>query len=161
MIELCNPGSIIGIWGKDSANRWRCLWSGPSQRLPDEQRVFSPSLEYCNIKTNYLRLELDHSVLDYCAIITGVFLVGTSDLIVPVRAFVDRSLGTFLKSLRDHETDLRDPWNLTPDLLARSLNDDLLKFEQVLQENCALYSRYKKQWNELLRFLADLTTVAA
>lgn len=138
MYETYNPGSVIGIWAQNRCGKWFRLWSGTPQIVAPKSRIFSPHLELCNFKTKMLRLEFNHSLLDYYTELDAVLLIGTTEMIVPKDQH-DQSLGHLLKIIRG-DTFNEDMYNLTPNYLTAYYDLDVLK--RSLHQYCALYERY-------------------
>lgn len=113
--ELYNPGSVIAIWAQDSYDQWFQLWSGPPQIVTQQSRLFSPPLQLCNFKTKMLRLEFNHSLLDYYTELDAVSLIGTSEMIVPKDPSNKRSLSDLLQDMTyGHGFNNIPDYNLTP-----------------------------------------------
>ena len=57
---------------------WEVIWSGEPQNeyLPKASRAFSPQLRQVNFLTNIIRIEMDHSSLDYYYELDAVCLEG-------------------------------------------------------------------------------------
>ena len=135
--EIYNPGSVVAIWARDETGQWQRLWSGPPQIVPHKPRIFSPSLQQCNFKTKTLRLEFNHSLLDYYTGLDAVLLIGTSELIIPTRS---QSLSSLLKELGEIQDNIEDCYNLTPNYL--KVNQDLKVLKNTFHKHCVLYKRY-------------------
>ncbi|XP_020281990.1 F-box/LRR-repeat protein 4 isoform X2 [Pseudomyrmex gracilis] len=101
--EIYNPGSVIRIWAQDFHDQWFQLWSGPPQIVSQKPRIFSPPLKSCNFKTKMLRLEFNHSQLDYYTELDAALLI---------------------------ETFNEDVHNLTPDY--KSAKQDLINLKRML-----------------------------
>ncbi|RZF47617.1 hypothetical protein LSTR_LSTR014401, partial [Laodelphax striatellus] len=63
--ETFNPGSVVRIWAGLEAGKWELLWEGESKPYGHTARIFSPPLKLINEATNLIRLEFDHSTLEY------------------------------------------------------------------------------------------------
>lgn len=137
--ETYNPGSVVAIWARDDTGQWLRLWYGPPQVVPHKPRIFSPPLQLCNFKTKMLRLEFNHSLLEYYTALDAVLLIGTSELIIPNVGFQTRSLSSLLKELGGTGYNNEDCYNLTPDYL--KVNQDLKKLKSTLHKHCVLYKR--------------------
>ncbi|OXU26929.1 hypothetical protein TSAR_005576 [Trichomalopsis sarcophagae] len=135
--ETYNPGSVVAIWARDDTGQWLLLWDGPPQVVPHKPRIFSPPLQLCNFKTKMLRLEFNHSLLEYYTALDAVLLIGTSELIIPNVGFQTRSLSSLLKELGGTGYSNEDCYNLTPDYL--KANQDLKKLKSTLHKHCVLY----------------------
>ncbi|XP_071635790.1 F-box/LRR-repeat protein 4-like [Temnothorax longispinosus] len=126
--EVYNPGNIIKIWAQDSSNklhkRWILLWDGSPQIVPPISRLFSPPLQLCNFKTNILKLEFKHSILDYTKL-DAVMLIGTSELILPRNP--EDSLNGLLKRLNCMYSHHEDVHNLTANYEHAHLDIDHLQ----------------------------------
>lgn len=134
--ETYNPGSVIGIWAQNSENKWYQLWSGMPQTVPHKSRIFTPQLQLCNFKTKMIRLEFNHSLLDYYTELDAVLLIGTSELIVP-NNFHNQNLNDLSLELGYLEQNEEDSYNLTPDIL--KANQDLTILKKTLSKHCKLF----------------------
>ncbi|XP_012256957.2 F-box/LRR-repeat protein 4 [Athalia rosae] len=134
--ETYNPGSVVGIWAMESNGRWRRLWSGPPQIVSHKPRIFSPPLQECKFKTRMLRLEFNHSKLDYYTELDAILLIGTSELIQPHFKFHNTNLSSLLQLLDRSTYSCNDIHNLTPDYL--KTHRDLREFKNILYEHCQL-----------------------
>ncbi|XP_071565496.1 F-box/LRR-repeat protein 4-like [Temnothorax nylanderi] len=132
--EVYNPGNIIKIWAQDSSNdRWILLWDGLPQIVPPISRLFSPPLQLCNFKTNKLKLEFKHSILDYTKL-DAVMLIGTSELILPRNP--EESLTDLLKRLNCMYSHHEDVHNLTANYEKAHLDIDHL--QKNFPEHCII-----------------------
>lgn len=138
--ETYNPGSLVAIWAKDETGQWYRLWNGPPQIVPHKARIFSPPLQLCSFKTKILRLEFNHSLLDYYTQLDAVLLIGTSELIVPNLGNQTHSISSLLRELGGVGYNNRDFYNLTPDYM--TVNQDLKRLKSTLYKHCVLYKRY-------------------
>lgn len=138
--EIYNPGSVIRIWAQDCHHQWFQLWSGPPQIVPPRSRIFSPPLQSCSFKTKMLRLEFNHSLLDYYTELDAVLLIGTSELILPKDKSHKRNLTDLLQSMNSTYPDKDDIYNLTPNYTNTKM--DLVNFKATLPEHCIMYKRY-------------------
>ncbi|XP_025270096.1 F-box/LRR-repeat protein 4 [Camponotus floridanus] len=112
--ELYNPGSVIAIWAQDCYGQWFQLWSGLPQIVTQQSRLFSPPLQLCNFKTKMLRLEFNHSLLDYYTELDAVSLIGTSEMMFPKDPSNKRNLSDLLQdTIYGHFNNIADH-NLTP-----------------------------------------------
>ena len=137
--ETYNPGSVIGIWAQNSEGKWYQLWNGFPQVVPHKSRIFSPHLQLCNFKTKMIRLEFNHSLLDYYTELDAVLLIGTSELIVP-NNLRNQNLNDLSKELGYLKQSDDDIYNLTPDYL--KANQDLTVLKKTLSKHCTLFKRY-------------------
>ncbi|XP_012527515.2 F-box/LRR-repeat protein 4 [Monomorium pharaonis] len=135
--EVYNPGSVIRIWAQDPKNRWFLLWNGPPQIISPKSRMFSPPLQRCDFKTKVLRLEFNHSLLDYYTALDAVMLVGTSELILPKNQSYERNLTNLLKSFNCECPCNEDIHNLTPNYILA--NKDIVQLIETLNEHCIMY----------------------
>ncbi|XP_071635451.1 F-box/LRR-repeat protein 4-like [Temnothorax longispinosus] len=132
--EVYNPGNVIKIWAQDSSNdRWILLWDGLPQIVPPISRLFSPPLQLCNFKTNILKLEFKHSILDYTKL-DAVMLIGTSELILPRNP--EESLTDLLKRLNCMYSHHEDVHNLTANYENAHLDIDRL--QKNFPEHCII-----------------------
>ncbi|XP_074113577.1 F box and leucine-rich-repeat gene 4 [Cotesia typhae] len=136
--ETYNPGSVIKICARDPYGQWLLLWSGLPQKVSPKPRIFSPPLKLCSFKTKVLRLEFNHSQLDYYTELDAVLLIGTTELILPHVGFKNRNLSALLQQLGGHSNSSSDDlYNLTPD--HTKAHCDLLKLKSTLHKHCVLY----------------------
>lgn len=138
--EIYNPGSVVGIWARNSEGKWFQLWSGYPQIVPHKPRIFSPHLQLCNFKTKMIRLEFNHNLLDYYTELDAVLLIGTSELIVPNDNLHNQNLNDLSQELGHLQRSSDDVYNLTPDYL--KANQDLTVLKRTLSKHCKLYKRY-------------------
>ncbi|XP_046677806.1 F-box/LRR-repeat protein 4-like [Homalodisca vitripennis] len=77
--ETYNPGSVVRIWAATTSApiRWRLLWEGEARLVGHKPHIFSPPINAIDFPTRMLRLEFDHSRLDYYTEIDALLLVGT------------------------------------------------------------------------------------
>lgn len=87
-----------------------------------------------------LRLEFNHSLLDYYTELDAVLLIGTSDLILMNVGFQNQNLSGLLKELGGTGCNNEDVHNLTPDY--SKANEDLKALKSALNRHCVLYKRY-------------------
>ncbi|KAK6617865.1 hypothetical protein RUM43_014094 [Polyplax serrata] len=95
--ETYNPGAVVRIWAKNDLGckkKWELLWEGEPTKVEHIPRIFSPVIRIINFKTSVLRIEFNHSKLDYYTGIDAVLLVGTKQ---PIRAHISNS-NKFLKT---------------------------------------------------------------
>ena len=135
--EIYNPGSVVGIWARNSEGKWFQLWSGFPQIVPHKPRIFSPHLQLCNFKTKMIRLEFNHNLLDYYTELDAVLLIGTSELIVPNDNLHNQNLNDLSQELGHLQRSSDDVYNLTPDYL--KANQDLTVLKRTLSKHCKLY----------------------
>ncbi|EZA61152.1 hypothetical protein DMN91_005152 [Ooceraea biroi] len=140
--EIYNPGSVVRIWAKNPDNQWFQLWSGPPQIVPPQARLFSPPLEPCNFKTNTIRLEFNHSQLDYYTEFDAVLLFGTFELVLPKSPRFKQSLSKLLESMNPDYPNEEDIYNLTPNHTNHNmLQLDVYRLKTSLQDHCAMFAR--------------------
>ncbi|XP_043249536.1 F-box/LRR-repeat protein 4 [Colletes gigas] len=135
--ETYNPGSVVGIWAQNSEGKWSQLWSGFPQIVPHKPRIFSPRLQLCNFKTKMIRLEFNHTLLDYYTELDAVLLIGTSELIVPNNNLHNQNLNDLSQQLGYLEHSSDDVYNLTPNYL--KANQDLTVLKMTLSKHCKLF----------------------
>ncbi|XP_012227104.2 F-box/LRR-repeat protein 4 [Linepithema humile] len=152
--EIYNPGSVIRIWAQDCHEQWFQLWSGPPQIVPPRSRIFSPPLQSCNFKTKILRLEFNHSLLDYYTELDAVLLIGTSELILPKDKLHKRNLTDLLQSMNNIYPDKDDLYNLTPDY--KNTKVDLVNLKATLPEHCTVYRSENFHESKLVSELEQL-----
>jgi len=139
IFETYNPGSVIRIWAQNLKNKWFLLWNGPPQIVPSTTRIFSPPLRPCDFKTKILRLEFNHSLLNYYTELDAVMLIGTSELIFPRDHSHKQSLSNLLKSVSCKYLCHEDIHNLTPDY--KNLRFYLNLLRMTLHEHCIMCKR--------------------
>ncbi|CAL1676719.1 unnamed protein product [Lasius platythorax] len=124
--EIYNPGSVIAIWAQDPYGQWHRLWSGSPQKIETKNsRVFSPPLRLCNFRTRTLRLEFNHSLLDYYTELDAVLLIGTLEMIFPKDPSNKRSLSDLLQDM-----DYSQSYNNVPNYTLINLTRDYRNVEQ-------------------------------
>ncbi|TDG41178.1 hypothetical protein AWZ03_012396 [Drosophila navojoa] len=85
IFETFNPGGVVRIWAYSITKRWSCLWEATGSDLnhvPRDSRRFAPPLRKTNIITKTLRIEFNHSRLNYYTEIDAIMLCGRT---VPMR----------------------------------------------------------------------------
>lgn len=137
--ELYNPGSVIAIWAQDYYGQWFQLWSGLPQIVTQQSRLFSPPLQLCNFKTKMLRLEFNHSLLDYYTELDAVSLIGTSEMMFPKDPSNKWSLSDLLQDTIYGHFNNSDH-NLTPHYENAQQNINNLK--AILDKYYTTYERY-------------------
>ncbi|KAI4457269.1 f-box/tpr repeat protein pof3 [Holotrichia oblita] len=81
--ETYNPGSVVRIWGRHTGEQWIILWEGKPEKCPQTSRNFSPPIRQISDLINEIRLDLNHSLLNYQTALDAVLLAGrqpTSEL---------------------------------------------------------------------------------
>ncbi|EDW00550.1 GH11799 [Drosophila grimshawi] len=83
IFETYNPGGVVRIWAYSITKRWTCLWEASSSDLNKfkgnftrEARRFAPTLKNTNILTKTLRIDFNHSRLNYYTQIDAILLYG-------------------------------------------------------------------------------------
>lgn len=135
--EVYNPGSVVRIWAQGYKLKWHLLWSGSPQKVPSTSRIFSPPLRTCNFKTNFLRIEFNHSSSDYYTEVDTVILIGTSELILPKDQSHQRNISNLLKSINSKYLCREDIHNLTPNY--EDVHSDIRHLKKMLNEHCIMY----------------------
>jgi len=77
--ETYNPGAVIRIWAYTIAERWSLLWEAKEfglDRIAPRARMFSPTIRRIGFPCRIIRLEYNHSRLEYFTEIDAVVLVG-------------------------------------------------------------------------------------
>lgn len=79
--ETYNPGAVIRIWAYTITERWRLLWEASedwwTEKYPDKRaRMFAPNIKRLQFPTRTIRLEFNHSRLEYFTEIDAVVLIG-------------------------------------------------------------------------------------
>ncbi|GJQ85449.1 putative F-box LRR-repeat protein [Trypoxylus dichotomus] len=81
--ETFNPGAVVRIWARHTGESWLILWEGKPQICPQTSRNFSPPIRQISNLINEIRLDLNHTLLDYQTALDAVLLAGkqpTSEL---------------------------------------------------------------------------------
>lgn len=78
IFETYNPGAVIKVWAFTITEKWICLWENDetAASIPTDSRVFSPIIKEIKIPTKIIRIEFNHSNLEYFTEIDGVLLEG-------------------------------------------------------------------------------------
>ncbi|KAH8416365.1 hypothetical protein KR222_000736 [Zaprionus bogoriensis] len=83
IFETFNPGGVVRIWAYSITKHWTCLWEATSRDLmqppgnyPRDSRRFAPPLKKTNIITKTLRIDFNHSRLNYYTEIDAIMLCG-------------------------------------------------------------------------------------
>lgn len=78
--ETYNPGAVIRIWSYTIIDKWFLLWeAGPdwhSEKCIPRSKIFSPNINKRSLPTRIIKIEFNHSKLDYFTEIDAVVLVG-------------------------------------------------------------------------------------
>ncbi|KAL6260580.1 hypothetical protein P5V15_008101 [Pogonomyrmex californicus] len=131
--ETFNPGSVIRIWAQGS-DQWFQLWSGPPQIVRPVSRIFSPPLKMCYTKIKMIRLEFNHSLLDYYTELDAVLLIGTSELVFPKDRTYKYLTDLLMSTIPICNEDIH---NLTANYQFAHMDIDNLK--NTLHEHCVIY----------------------
>ncbi|KAH8266558.1 hypothetical protein KR018_001417, partial [Drosophila ironensis] len=81
IFETYNPGAVVRIWGYGMTKKWTCLWEASPKdvvRQPAYSRRFSPPLKDVSIITKTLRIDFNHTPLNYYTEIDAIMLCGRS-----------------------------------------------------------------------------------
>lgn len=76
LFETYNPGALVRIWSHDITEKWILLWEDEPHNYGPKSRKFSPPLKKMKLPTKVIRLEFNHSCLDYFTEIDGITLIG-------------------------------------------------------------------------------------
>lgn len=76
IFETYNPGALVKIWAFTLTEKWICLWEDKPMIVPKKARLFSPPIKTIQIPTRTIRLDFNHSCLDYFTEIDAVMLIG-------------------------------------------------------------------------------------
>lgn len=78
IFETYNPGAVVKVWAFTITEKWICLWENDETdaSIPTDSRVFSPIIKEIKIPTKIIRIEFNHSNLEYFTEIDGVLLEG-------------------------------------------------------------------------------------
>lgn len=103
--ETYNPGSVVRIWAGSltGEKKWVLLWEGESQVVGHKPRIFTPPIRPLDFPTRLLRLEFDHTKLEYYTELDAVLLVGTKK---PVGTFDE--IKSTMKSILARNTRLTE-----------------------------------------------------
>lgn len=105
IFETFNPGGVVRIWAYSITKHWTCLWEAnssdmtqPPSNYPRDSRRFAPPLKKTSIITKTLRIDFNHSQLNYYTEIDAIMLCGRSvsmrsmqQLIAPTGQRLDNS----------------------------------------------------------------------
>lgn len=94
IFETFNPGALIRIWAYTITKSWICLWETEKLYIPplqavNEARLFSPQLRKGILPTRTIRLEFNHSLLNYFTEIDAVLLRGKKANIESIQRILD------------------------------------------------------------------------
>ncbi|KRT78169.1 F-box domain-containing protein [Oryctes borbonicus] len=81
--ETYNPGAVVRIWARHTGENWLILWEGKPEICEQTSRYFSPPIRQISNLINEIRLDLNHTLLDYQTALDAVLLAGkqpTSEL---------------------------------------------------------------------------------
>jgi len=141
--ETYNPGAAVAIYAFDyTKSKWIRLWSIFDERnfcsnrkararckMEKCARKFKPNLRRNDVFTNKLRVEFDHSILDYYYEIDAIELIGYNfDL------NLSRLLGKALSSMTDELENEMQPLHETLSSLTISSESDLVDHELSKEE---------------------------
>ncbi|XP_017055759.1 F-box/LRR-repeat protein 4 isoform X2 [Drosophila ficusphila] len=79
IFETFNPGAVVRIWAYSLTKHWTCLWEATEEDLarpPADSRRFAPPLKKTNLMTKTLRIDFNHSRLNYYTEIDAIMLCG-------------------------------------------------------------------------------------
>lgn len=78
IFETYNPGAIVKVWAFTITGKWICLWENDeiNASISTDSQVFSPIIKDIKIPTKIIRIEFNHSNLEYFTEIDGVLLEG-------------------------------------------------------------------------------------
>ncbi|XP_011881114.1 PREDICTED: F-box/LRR-repeat protein 4-like isoform X2 [Vollenhovia emeryi] len=135
--EMYRPGYITQIWAHNSEeNRWFPLWNGKCQTpVPEDSRLFSPPLQFCDFKTKRLRLKFTYSFLYYETKLAAVMLIGTSKLILS-----KNTEGIFTSILKNVKGQHLITDNLTP--IDKRAHRDIRRLRKNFSYYCTIYTSH-------------------
>jgi hypothetical protein len=88
--ETFNPGAVIGIWCYClTIEKWKLLWRGEPEVCEKKSREFIPKIRKISVPTKILRIEFNHSLLDYFTAIDAILLKGTKCIVLSEQEFFD------------------------------------------------------------------------
>ncbi|XP_034098475.1 F-box/LRR-repeat protein 4 [Drosophila albomicans] len=86
IFETFNPGGVVRIWAYNITKHWTCLWEAKSSDMIQprtrsnyalrDSRRFAPPLKKTNVITKTLRIDFNHSQLNYYTEIDAIMLCG-------------------------------------------------------------------------------------
>ncbi|XP_022208988.2 F-box/LRR-repeat protein 4 [Drosophila obscura] len=79
IFETFNPGAVIRIWAYGLTKHWTCLWEALDTDLAPtsrNSRRFAPPLQKTTMITKTLRIDFNHSQLNYYTEIDAIMLCG-------------------------------------------------------------------------------------
>ncbi|EDX17888.1 GD15856 [Drosophila simulans] len=157
IFETFNPGAVVRIWAYGLTKNWTCLWEATESDLarppPLDSRRFAPPLKKTTMLTKTLRIDFNHSRLNYYTEIDAIMLCGRT---------VTKTQNLLAKQqIRQHSRTLVSP---PPEVIGSTPGDSgggsisyklrTLKF----QPNCGEDGATKLHEfinNDLVQFLAD------
>ncbi|XP_054288898.1 F-box/LRR-repeat protein 4 [Macrosteles quadrilineatus] len=144
--ETYNPGSVVRIWaagGGEGRGRihWVLLWEGEARVVGHKPHIFSPPITTIDFPTRMLRLEFDHSKLDYYTEIDALLLVGTKKPIPPTsdtEEKVDKETGDITKKIMDLNIHSIPPQVDLGNTLNQFLAEDYRQLLRELEDTAAV-----------------------
>ncbi|KAH8385799.1 hypothetical protein KR093_011785 [Drosophila rubida] len=86
IFETFNPGGVVRIWAYNITKHWTCLWEAKNSDMIQprnrsnyahrDSRRFAPPLKATNVITKTLRIDFNHSQLNYYTEIDAIMLCG-------------------------------------------------------------------------------------
>ncbi|XP_017012184.2 F-box/LRR-repeat protein 4 [Drosophila takahashii] len=79
IFETFNPGAVVRIWAYGLTKHWTCLWEATESDLARpalDSRRFAPALKKTTMITKTLRIDFNHSQLNYYTEIDAIMLCG-------------------------------------------------------------------------------------
>ncbi|XP_017063674.1 F-box/LRR-repeat protein 4 isoform X2 [Drosophila eugracilis] len=79
IFETFNPGAVVRIWAYGLTKHWTCLWEATESDLARpklDSRRFAPALKKTTMVTKTLRIDFNHSQLNYYTEIDAIMLCG-------------------------------------------------------------------------------------
>ncbi|XP_016970135.1 F-box/LRR-repeat protein 4 isoform X2 [Drosophila rhopaloa] len=79
IFETFNPGAVVRIWAYGLTKHWTCLWEATESDLARpalDSRRFAPALKKTTMITKTLRIDFNHSRLNYYTEIDAIMLCG-------------------------------------------------------------------------------------
>ncbi|XP_076273113.1 F box and leucine-rich-repeat gene 4 isoform X1 [Rhynchophorus ferrugineus] len=151
--QVYNPGAVIRIWGKMHCGpKWFLLWEGPPRKCKPEAKKFGPPLRNINCLINLLRIEFNHSLLDYHTSIDAVLLTGHQPLTRLQAQIIGRGLANIHSFVPEPAVSIRNDSSDTSgnDYFSMLPNEIILQiFQRLDLLSLSRCSQVSKTWYEL------------
>ncbi|KAH8308549.1 hypothetical protein KR044_009131 [Drosophila immigrans] len=156
IFETFNPGGVVRIWAYNITKHWTCLWEAKSSDMIQprtrsnyaqrDSRRFAPPLKKTNVITKTLRIDFNHSQLNYYTEIDAIMLCGRTVSMCSMQQLI-ASTSAGLKRLHNSSRDDANGGPITNKLRT-------LKFQPSCRENYAA-KLHEFINNDLSQFLIE------